>query len=231
MFKEVWSLIKDSAYTYMESQSLTILSISLLFMGIILGSYHFASDPLAIGEKRSLIQYEQVDFLLNIALTFSLGVVGSLLSGIIGMYVSVRLNIKVSSCCMESKPTKGLKVGCLGGFIGAAFNVGISILFIEFLYLKHYYFIVASTTAGADTHDLIDSIPILLSSYGFGASFVAIFSQLGGGIFTKAADISADIVGKIDHSAEEDDYRNPAVIADLVGDNVGDLAGQASDLF
>ena len=91
-----------------------------------------------------------------------------------------------------------------------------------YLVLSFYFWTFSHVQSG---HAPIEEIPVLLVGFGFGASFVAMFAQLGGGIYTKAADVSADLIGKVEVGIPEDDPRNPAVVADLVGDNVGDCAG------
>ena len=152
-------------------------------------------------------------FLFNwtTALSFVCGVLLSLLAGYIGMNVAVRTNIRTAQAATRS-PGETLRTGFLGGSVMGLVVPGISLIALFLL-----------RTALNDISALV--------GFGFGASLAALFSQIGGGIFTKSADIGADLVGKIEMGIPEDDPRNPAVIADLVGDNVGDCAGRGSDLF
>jgi K(+)-stimulated pyrophosphate-energized sodium pump len=152
-------------------------------------------------------------FLFNwvTALSFVCGVLLSLLAGYIGMNVAVRTNIRTAQAATRS-PGETLKTGFLGGSVMGLVVPGISLIALFLL-----------RTALNDISALV--------GFGFGASLAALFSQIGGGIYTKSADIGADLVGKIEMGIPEDDPRNPAVIADLVGDNVGDCAGRGSDLF
>lgn len=115
-----------------------------------------------------------------------------------------------------------------GGLFAAIVNIALALLGVSVLFLVVYFMLFVGDMGNPVKYE---KIPILLIGFGFGASFVAMFAQLGGGIYTKAADVGADLIGKIENDIPEDDPRNPAVIADLVGDNVGDCAGQAADLF
>ena len=145
------------------------------------------------------------------SVAFVCGVLLSLLAGYIGMNVAVRANIRTTSAAVRS-PGEALRTGFLGGSVMGLAVPGISLISLFLL-----------RTALNDISALV--------GFGFGASLAALFAQIGGGIYTKAADIGADLVGKIEMEIPEDDPRNPAVIADLVGDNVGDCAGRGSDLF
>ena len=145
------------------------------------------------------------------SLAFICGVLLSLFAGYIGMNVAVRTNVRTASAARHS-PGATLRTGFLGGAVMGLTVPGISLVALSLMYIA------------------LNDLPALVG-FGFGASLAALFAQIGGGIFTKSADIGADLVGKIEREIPEDDPRNPAVVADLVGDNVGDCAGRGSDLF
>lgn len=157
---------------------------------------------------------------LQVGVAFLLGAFLSGLSGIVSMVVATKTNLKVASVAKDGL-NAALQMALRGGTVSAMAITAFSLLGISALYLTY------SILFGMESAD----IPKLIVGYGFGASFVALFAQLGGGIYTKAADVGADLVGKIEAGIPEDDPRNPAVIADLVGDNVGDCAGRGADLF
>ena len=140
------------------------------------------------------------------------------------MWVSVRANVRVAGAARRSL-REALAVALRAGGFSALLVVGMVVFGVTTLYA-----LLTAIYGGPGGLHAAD-VPLLLVGYGFGASFVALFAQLGGGIYTKAADVGADLVGKIEAGIPEDDPRNPAVIADLVGDNVGDCAARGADLF
>ena len=150
------------------------------------------------------------------ALAFFVGALSSSMAGFIGMYTATRANVRTTTAAHEKGAGTALSVAFFGGSVMGITVAAMGLLGLGFLYLLY----------GGDPHSAET-----IHGFGMGASLVALFSRVGGGIYTKSADVGADLVGKVEAGIPEDDPRNPGVIADNVGDNVGDVAGMGSDIF
>ncbi len=207
--------IREGAEAFVKRQFKTIIWLAICFAAILFIGYGLIRDHHSFDPVESRLQLA-----FWITLSFILGAACSLIAGYIGMWTSVRSNIRTAVGSLSSM-NEGLQIALRGGAVSGLMVVAMSLLGVGGL-----YYLVRITSAVEVT-----KIPLLIVGYGFGASFVALFAQLGGGIYTKAADVGADLVGKVEAGIPEDDPRNPAVVADLVGDNVGDCAGRGADLF
>jgi len=201
---EISSYIREGAVAFLKRQYKTISLIAIALALVLFFVYRFTGN---------------LTYGFQISAAFIFGAALSLLAGFIGMWIAVRANIRTAYAA-QSSFARSLTIALRGGAVSGIMIVSMSLLGISILYLVYTYF-------GYD----VARIPSLIVGFGFGASLVALFAQLGGGIYTKAADVGADLVGKIEAGIPEDDPRNPAVIADLVGDDVGDCAGRGADLF
>ncbi len=202
--KKVAGAIQEGAKAFLNRQYRTIALISVLVAVALYVGYSMTGEG-TLGWQT--------------AFAFLLGAASSAVSGIIGMSIAVRSNVRSAAAAMRSF-NGALTIALRGGAVSGVTIVSLSLVGIISLFVIYRYF-------GYEPAQ----VPALIVGYGFGASLVALFAQLGGGIYTKAADVGADLVGKIEAGIPEDDPRNPAVIADLVGDNVGDCAGRGADLF
>lgn len=219
---QISEAIRDGAEGFFRTQYGSISKMAILLALVILCIYLFRSttpQQESSGLGRSTSAY------ITVA-SFLLGALCSGIAGYVGMWVSVRANVRVSSAARRSA-REALQIATRAGGLSAIIVVGMAVIGIAVLYATFYVWLGVDTPGSMKVTDL----PLLLVGYGFGASFVALFAQLGGGIYTKAADVGADLVGKVEQGIPEDDPRNPAVIADLVGDNVGDCAARGADLF
>lgn len=213
--QEISNAIKAGAEAFLSRQNKTIVYLSIALAAIIYILYAFV---------RTSNEHDPANasaLALWTTLSFVLGAACSVAAGYMGMWTSIRTNIRTAAAATKGM-NGALQTALRGGAVSGFFVVAMSLLGVAGLFA-----IVDSMGIVSD----ISKIPLLIVGYGFGASFVALFAQLGGGIYTKAADVGADLVGKVEAGIPEDDPRNPAVIADLVGDNVGDCAGRGADLF
>ena len=201
--QEVANAIKIGAEAFIKRQYTTI-AIMTVALTIIIFLVYFLLGKTDLGWRT--------------AVAFLFGAISSAIAGIVSMWISIRANLRTASAARKSM-NGAFVVAFRGGAISGIVIVAMSLLGVSLIF---YLFSI-----GIDAKE----VPFLIVGYGFGASFVALFAQLGGGIYTKAADVGSDLVGKVEKGIPEDDPRNPAVIADLIGDNVGDCAGRGADLF
>ena len=223
--QRIAGLIFQGAMAFLKRQYTTIAYLAIvaaILIGVVLGlitSQPSESNPDPIGG---------LELGLKTSIAFLIGAICSGLSGFIGMFVAVQANLRTAAAAQRGLGD-ALKISLRGGAVSGFLVVSLSLLGVTTIFLLY-----GGASLGNSTLPDSNSVTNIVSSivgFGFGASFVALFAQLGGGIYTKAADVGADLVGKVEAGIPEDDPRNPAVIADLVGDNVGDCAGRGADLF
>src|SRR6266850_2245520 len=209
--KKISDAIREGAEAFLRRQYRTITLLSVV-AGIVIFAFYFVNRDV----KNIAVMGSGTAW--RITLSFFVGALCSAVAGYIGMFVSIRANIRTATAAMTSL-NKALQIALRGGAVSGLSVVSMSLLGVGGL----FYFFGGMTD--------YQHVPLQIVGFAFGASFVALFAQLGGGIYTKAADVGADLVGKVEAGIPEDDPRNAAVIADLVGDNVGDCAGRGADLF
>ena len=214
--QEVGKTIQEGANAFVQRQYSTIALLAVVGTLIVAAIIAFVET-----KEVADTQIFGVELGIRTGFAFLVGAACSMVAGIIGMFVSVRANVPTAAAAQTSL-VGAVQTAMRGGAVSGFLVVALSLLGVWGIFA-----LFGGLQGGVNTAEA----PFLIVGFGFGASFVALFAQLGGGIYTKAADVGADLVGKVEAGIPEDDPRNAAVIADLVGDNVGDCAGRGADLF
>lgn len=212
--QEIAGAIREGAMAFLNRQYKTIGILALIVAVIIIIANYFGNLSKGSAQAASIA--------FHIGFAFITGALCSAISGYLGMYIAVNSNVRAAAGARKGL-NRALQIALRGGAVTGLAVTALSLLGVATLFLLY--------GGASGKENLIKEAPSLIVGFGFGASFVALFAQLGGGIYTKAADVGADLVGKVEAGIPEDDPRNPAVVADLVGDNVGDCAGRGADLF
>jgi K(+)-stimulated pyrophosphate-energized sodium pump len=212
--KEISTYIAEGAMAFLKAE------YKILMYFVIIGA-------LLLG----IMGYSNANSHWSIALAFVVGAFFSALAGFIGMKVATKANVRTAQAARTSL-SKALSVSFTGGSVMGMGVAGLAVLGLGSLFIVLYTTFVAGYTVGSEEYRLaLEKAIEILTGFSLGAESIALFARVGGGIYTKAADVGADLVGKVEAGIPEDDPRNPATIADNVGDNVGDVAGMGADLF
>ncbi len=214
--QDVGKTIQEGANAFIRRQYSTIALLAVVGTLVVAAVIAFVET-----KEVADTQVFGIDLGIRTGVAFLVGAACSMAAGIIGMWVSVRANVPTAAAAQTSL-VGAVQTAMRGGAVSGFLVVALSLLGVWGIFALY-----GGLQGGINTAEA----PFLIVGFGFGASFVALFAQLGGGIYTKAADVGADLVGKVEKGIPEDDPRNAAVIADLVGDNVGDCAGRGADLF
>ncbi|MEN9801088.1 MAG: hypothetical protein RLZ37_213 [Actinomycetota bacterium] len=206
--REIASAIQEGAWAYLKRQFKTI-AVILIPLAVIV---FVTSTEILKPDESTALSFGQSGLWRTLA--FILGCVASGLTGYIGMTLATRGNVRTAAAALSNSMPRALTVAFRTGGVAGMFTVGLGLLGATLIIMAFQ-----------------NTSSVILVGFGFGGSLIALFLRVGGGIFTKAADVGADLVGKVEAGIPEDDPRNPATIADNVGDNVGDCAGMAADLF
>ncbi len=216
--QEIAGYIADGAIAFLKAEWRVLIIFGLIVASILA----FAGT-----------QVENSHWFIGIA--FAIGAFTSAFAGYIGMKVATKANVRTAHAARTSL-TRALDVSFTGGSVMGIGVAGLAVLGLSLLFIFLYNYFVSGQPVGADGELAVNGIPMeraleVLAGFSLGAESIALFARVAGGIYTKAADVGADLVGKVEAGIPEDDPRNPATIADNVGDNVGDVAGMGADLF